>query len=82
MHSRTAECPIILTGPIDYICDASGQTVVCVKNGHEILGRITGAGCMVGTAVAVFCAGAASNDENGCDGRLVRGDMFLGAIGG
>lgn len=55
---------------------------MCVKNGHEMLGKITGAGCMVGTAVAVFCAGAASRDDGKGDGRLVLGDMFLGAIGG
>jgi len=53
-----------------------------VKNGHEMLGQITGSGCMVGTAVAIFCAGAASNHEQKNDGKLVQGDMFLGAIGG
>jgi len=80
--AKTERCPIILTGPTDYICDASGEIVVCVKNGHEMLGKITGSGCMVGTAVAVFCAGAAGNTERQDDGELVRGDMFLGAIGG
>jgi thiamine-phosphate diphosphorylase / hydroxyethylthiazole kinase len=55
---------------------------VCVKNGHEMLEKITGSGCMVGSSVAVFCAGAASSAELKDDGELVRGDMFLGAIGG
>lgn len=43
---------------------------------------------MVGTTIATFCAGASlaaggarspAADE---DGRLVRGDMFLAAVGG
>ena len=59
-----------------------------LANGHPLLGEITGSGCMVGTAVATFCAGAsmAANAERLADaeedGRLVRGDMFLASIGG
>lgn len=76
----------MLTGVTDWVSD--GFAVARLSNGHRLLGEITGSGCMVGTAVATFCAGAsmAANAERSADaeedGRLVRGDMFLAAIGG
>lgn len=77
---------MVLTGVTDWVSD--GTTVVRLPNGHRLLGEITGSGCMVGTAVATFCAGAsmAANAERPADaeedGTLVRGDMFLASIGG
>lgn len=76
----------MLTGVTDWVSD--GHAVARLSNGHALLGAITGSGCMVGTAVATFCAGAsmaaaaarASDAED--DGLLVRGDMFAAAIGG
>jgi thiamine-phosphate diphosphorylase / hydroxyethylthiazole kinase len=56
--------------------------VIRLDNGHELLGHITGSGCMVGTCVAVFCAAAASTVEVRTDKKLVDGDMLSGAIGG
>lgn len=70
----------------DYVSD--GTTVVRLSNGHPFLGEITGSGCMVGTAVATFCAGAsmakaANRLPNAAeDAKLVRGDMLVAAIGG
>lgn len=70
----------------DWVSD--GFTVARLSNGHPLLGDITGSGCMVGTSVATFCAGAsmavAADYPAGAeeDGKLVRGDMFLAAIGG
>jgi thiamine-phosphate diphosphorylase/hydroxyethylthiazole kinase len=76
-------CVLVLTGPTDYISD--GHSVVSLSNGHEILGRITGAGCIAGTCIATFCAVAAGltpqNDKED-HARLVKGNMFLGAITG
>ncbi|KAI0356149.1 Hydroxyethylthiazole kinase [Trametes cingulata] len=77
---------IVLTGVKDYISD--GTVVVRLSNGHPLLGEITGSGCMVGTAVATFCAGAsvqaASHREADApeDAKLVRGDMLVAAVGG
>lgn len=74
-----------MTGETDYISD--GKTVLSLKNGHEILGQITGSGCIAGSAIASYCAvsstlalvdGLASNVE----GSLVSGDMLLGAVTG
>jgi len=77
---------VVLTGVDDYVTD--GTNVIKLSNGHDLLGSITGSGCMVGTTVATFCAAASmlAADERGSDakedGRLVRGDMFSAAVGG
>lgn len=73
-------CIVVLTGPVDYISD--GTSIVSLRNGHEILGQFTGSGCIVGSSIATYCAAAATQDTRDADGRLVRGDMLLGAITG
>lgn len=74
---------MILTGATDYISD--GISVVSLKNGHEILGRITGSGCILGSTVATYCATAAAyavEESSARQGKLVYGDMLLGSIAG
>ncbi|KAF9244868.1 Hydroxyethylthiazole kinase family-domain-containing protein [Melanogaster broomeanus] len=47
-------------------------------NGHSLLGDITGSGCLVGTCIATFCAGAwarAKNEDS--TGKIVQGDIIL-----
>ncbi|KAM5533305.1 hypothetical protein V8D89_012979 [Ganoderma adspersum] len=84
--ARKERSIVVLTGVKDYVSD--GTTVVRLSNGHPLLGEITGSGCMVGTAVATFCAGAsmaeaANRPPNAAeDAKLVRGDMLVAAIGG
>lgn len=79
--ARRERCVIALTGETDWVSD--GTTVVKLDNGHELLGDITGSGCMVGTCIATFCAAAftQANTESK-PSMLVRGDMLLGAVGG
>lgn len=79
--AKRERCVVALTGKTDWVSD--GATVVKLDNGHELLGDITGSGCMVGTCIATFCAAAwtQANTESSA-GMLVRGDMLLGAIGG
>ena len=74
-------CVVALTGAVDWVSD--GTTVVKLMNGHRLLGDITGSGCVTGTCIATFCAGACevAKNENGA-AKLVRGDMLLGAVGG
>lgn len=74
---------MVMTGPTDYISD--GKTVVSLKNGHEILGKFTGSGCIVGSSIASYCAAAstmAEGHQSNLEGSLASGDMFLGAIAG
>ena len=80
-------CIIVLTGVV--YCVSDGETVIKLSNGNALLGKITGSGCMVGTSVATFCAGASlgarearSPEDAAEDGRLVKGDMLLAAVGG
>lgn len=46
-------CIVAATGKTDIITD--GKKVCLVKNGTEMLTKITGAGCMVGALTAGFC---------------------------
>ncbi|MBN2610180.1 MAG: hydroxyethylthiazole kinase [Bacteroidales bacterium] len=45
---------VVISGPVDYIMD--GQTVVEVKNGVPMMGRITGLGCTATALVGAFMA--------------------------
>lgn len=84
--TRRKGCVAVMTGPTDWISD--GAVVVQLENGHKMLGDITGSGCVVGTCVATFCAGAsllatAPGTSSGPElAKLVRGDMLIGAVGG
>ncbi|KAH9956919.1 Hydroxyethylthiazole kinase family-domain-containing protein [Russula dissimulans] len=78
--ARTHRCIVLLSGPTDYLSD--GCTVIRLSNGHELLGQITGAGCVLGTPIATFC-GAASMEASGSqEGSLVNGDMLLATATG
>ncbi|KAH7888813.1 Hydroxyethylthiazole kinase family-domain-containing protein [Phlebopus sp. FC_14] len=79
--AKRERCVVALTGVIDWVSD--GTTVVKLQNGHPLLGDITGSGCMVGTCVATMCAGAyARASAEDASGKLVKGDMLLGAVAG
>ncbi|KAA1472920.1 thiamine biosynthetic bifunctional enzyme [Dentipellis sp. KUC8613] len=83
--AQKERCIVVLSGPIDYISD--GSTVIRLLNGHPLLGQITGAGCMLGTAVATFCGTQSVLAERqnlgaAADGVLARGDMLTAAAAG
>ncbi|MDM7992441.1 MAG: hydroxyethylthiazole kinase [Candidatus Fermentibacter sp.] len=56
---------IAATGPVDYVTD--GSRAFEVRNGHPLLGMVTGTGCGATTAVACFAAQG--------------GDLLAGAAG-
>ncbi|MCJ1400959.1 hypothetical protein MMC11_004170 [Xylographa trunciseda] len=58
---------VIMTGPVDVISD--GDRTFLIRNGSELLGRITGSGCTLGTTVAAFAA-------------VETGDKLLAALAG
>ena len=43
-----------VTGPVDHVSD--GQSVLAVANGHELLGRVSGTGCMSSALTGCFLA--------------------------
>ncbi len=53
-YARAAGTVVAVTGPTDFVTD--GSRMCEVRNGHPILGRVTGTGCGATTAVACFVA--------------------------
>jgi hydroxyethylthiazole kinase len=47
-------CAVAITGPVDLITD--GSKVIRCRNGHPLLGRVTGTGCAATTTIAAFAA--------------------------
>ena len=59
-------CVVAITGKTDLITD--GERALCIENGHAMLSKVTGTGCMCSSLVGSYC-GAAQ-------------DLLLGAIAG
>lgn len=52
--SRKLGTVVVVTGPTDYVSD--GQRLAAVKNGHQMMAKITGSGCTVTAIIGAFCA--------------------------
>ncbi len=52
--ARETKAVIIITGPIDLITD--GHKAYAVRNGHPVMSRITGTGCMLTAVTGAFLA--------------------------
>ncbi|MFQ9923310.1 MAG: hydroxyethylthiazole kinase [Beduini sp.] len=52
--SQQTGAVIAITGPIDVVCDTEHSYLI--KNGHPIMSRITGTGCMLAGVIAVYVA--------------------------
>jgi hydroxyethylthiazole kinase len=64
--SRRLNCIVAITGARDVISD--GRRICTIENGHSMLSKVTGTGCMTTSLIGSFC-GANS-------------DYYLGAIAG
>ncbi|WP_186580690.1 hydroxyethylthiazole kinase [Aquibacillus kalidii] len=58
---KTLGVPVIVTGKQDVITD--GKTTYVISNGHFLLTKVTGAGCLLSSVVAAFLA----NSDNYLD---------------
>jgi thiamine-phosphate diphosphorylase/hydroxyethylthiazole kinase len=58
---------VVMTGATDFVSD--GDRTYSVANGHELLGKITGSGCVLGTTISLMLT-------------VSRGDKLLAAIAG
>lgn len=56
--ARQQECVVAVTGAVDVITD--GQRTVRISNGHSMLSRVTGTGCMTTSLIGAF-AGVAED---------------------
>jgi hydroxyethylthiazole kinase len=52
--ARTLERVVAVTGPVDHVSD--GARVLAVANGHELLGTVSGTGCMSTAITGCFLA--------------------------
>ena len=52
--ARALGCIVAVTGPVDHVSD--GTSVRSVANGHELLGTVTGTGCMSTAITGCFLA--------------------------
>ena len=52
--ARALGCVAAVTGPVDHVSD--GQRGCAVANGHELLGTVTGTGCMATAMTGCFLA--------------------------
>ncbi len=53
---------IVITGAIDIVTDSN--KVYLIRNGHEMMSKISGTGCMLTAVIAAYCA---ANPENHLD---------------
>jgi hydroxyethylthiazole kinase len=61
-------CVVAVTGPLDHVSD--GETVNAVANGHELMGTVTGTGCM-STALTGCFLGVQPHALTAATGALV-----------
>ncbi|KAK7472494.1 thiamine biosynthetic bifunctional enzyme [Stygiomarasmius scandens] len=85
MLALRERCIVVLTGETDYVSD--GHFCAILKNGHRLLGEVTGSGCATGSCIASYCAVASfsaqvERKDRVISGQLVDGDMFVAAIAG
>jgi len=52
--SRTLGCVVSVTGETDHVSD--GERVIAISNGHELLGTVSGTGCMATAVTGSFLA--------------------------
>lgn len=67
-------CIVAITGAIDVISD--GESVYGIHNGHALLSRVTGTGCMTSSLVGV-CLGTGDTSIN----SVITGIMTMGIAG-
>ncbi len=61
--ARALGCVVSVTGPVDHVSD--GERVIAVANGHELLGTVTGTGCMSTAITGCFLACQADEPARG-----------------
>jgi hydroxyethylthiazole kinase len=69
--SRELGCIVAVTGRIDVV--AGGGRLSLIRNGDEMLSRITGGGCMCSSLVGTFCAVMPDRFAGAAAGILVMG---------
>ena len=66
--AKQFNCTVAITGAVDVVTD--GTRVVRIRNGHPMLSKVTGTGCMTSALVGSF-AGAVSNPLTAAAGGVL-----------
>lgn len=61
----------VVTGEFDYVC--GGKNVFRIGNGHVMLSKVVGTGCMLGSVTACFAAVAETPESAACAGAVFFG---------
>ena len=62
--AKNLGCVVAVTGKTDYVSDA--MDVIAVDNGHELLTRVTGTGCMATSLIGAFAGVAVKGSRETC----------------
>ncbi len=62
--ARRLGCVVVATGKVDRVSD--GRTTVELSNGHPLLGRVSGTGCMLSSVVGCYAGACGANVESVC----------------
>ena len=54
VFAQRQQCTVLMSGAIDIITD--GKAITHIENGHPLLSRICGTGCMLGALAATLCS--------------------------
>lgn len=72
-------CIAAITGAVDVISD--GNKVTKISNGHKMLSKVTGTGCMTSALVGSFAGAAYMNESRDYYSAAVGGIMTMGIAG-
>ena len=64
-------CVIVVSGAVDVLSD--GERLVFIENGHPMLTRLTGTGCMCTALIGCFCGAHSDSLEGAVAGMLCMG---------
>jgi len=53
--AKASGAAVVITGKRDVVASPSGETYY-VDNGHEMMGKVVGTGCMAASVIGAFCA--------------------------
>lgn len=70
--ARNLNCTVAITGAVDTITD--GEKVVQIRNGHPMLSKVTGTGCLTSGLVGAFVA-VAQDPVYACAGAIAATGM-------
>jgi hydroxyethylthiazole kinase len=52
--AQNKKAVVVVTGPVDIVTD--GQRTFLIRNGHELMGKVVGTGCMLASVIGAFSA--------------------------